>query len=56
MLTGVPVLAMGHGYNGPGAMAITIAVPVLLVLILVAAYGRKVVVVSREADTAPSPT
>jgi hypothetical protein len=42
MLIGVPVIAVGmHGYNGPGAMAVTIAVPVLLVLILVGVYGRK---------------
>ncbi len=42
MLIGVTVLAVGmHGYNGPGALAITIAVPVIIVLILVAVYGRK---------------
>jgi hypothetical protein len=41
MLIGAAVAAMGHGYNGPGAMVITIAVPVLLVLILAAVYGRK---------------
>jgi hypothetical protein len=39
MLIGVAVGM--HGYDGPGAMAITIAVPVLLVLILVGVYGRK---------------
>jgi hypothetical protein len=42
MLNGIAVVAMGmHGYDGPGAMAITLAVPVLAVLILVGVYGRK---------------
>ena len=42
MLNGVTVVAVGmHGYDGPGAMAITLGVPVVLVLILVGVYGRR---------------
>jgi hypothetical protein len=37
----IGIAAGMHGYDGPGATAITIAVPALIVLILVAVYGRR---------------